>query len=82
MNQNPRWFKSSKLSHIRRQRAGDDAERKDAIKRVSKARRRFGCRHVHVMIARKGCAVFHGKVRRIYIVEKLQGISLTRIPSR
>lgn len=35
-------------------RRGDDAALRDAVKRVSRERRRFGCRHVHVMIARGG----------------------------
>ena len=46
-------------------RRGDDTELRDAIKRVSGERRRFGCRRVHVMIAREGFAVNHKKVRRI-----------------
>ena len=53
-------------------RRGDDAELRDAIKRVSRERRRFGCRRVHVMIAREGFVVNHKKVRRIYTEEKLQ----------
>ncbi len=53
-------------------RRGDDAELRDAIKRVSRERRRFGCRRVHVMIAREGFVVNHEKVRRIYTEEKLQ----------
>ncbi|WP_257884147.1 IS3 family transposase [Sulfitobacter sp. CW3] len=53
-------------------RRGDDAELRDAIKRVSRERRRFGCRRVHVMIARDGFEVNHKKVRRIYREEKLQ----------
>ncbi len=53
-------------------RRGGDAELRDAIKRVSRERRRFGCRRVHVMIAREGFAVNHKKVRRIYTEEKLQ----------
>ncbi len=52
-------------------RRGDDAELRDAIKRVSRARRRFGCRRIHVMIAREGFAVNHKKVRRIYTEEQL-----------
>jgi transposase InsO family protein len=51
---------------------GDDAELRDAIKRVSRERRRFGCRRIHVMIAREGFEVNHKKVRRIYREEKLQ----------
>jgi len=47
-------------------RRGDDAELRDAIKRVSRERRRFGgCRRIHVMIAREGFVVNHKKVRRI-----------------
>jgi len=53
-------------------RRGDDAELRDAIKRVSRELRRFGCRRIHVMIAREGFEVNHKKVRRIYREEKLQ----------
>lgn len=53
-------------------RRGDDAQLRDAIKRVSRERRRFGCRRIHVMIAREGFEVNHKKVRRIYREEKLQ----------
>ena len=53
-------------------RRGDDAELRDAIKRVSRERRRFGCRRSHVMIAREGFEVNHKKVRRIYCEEQLQ----------
>ena len=49
-------------------RRGDDAELRDAIKRVSRERRRFGCRRIHVMIAREGFEVNHKKVRRIEVV--------------
>ena len=53
-------------------RRGDDVELRDAIKRVSRERRRFGCRRIHVMISREGFEVNHKKVRRIYREEKLQ----------
>ena len=53
-------------------RRGEDAELRDAIKRVSRERRRFGYRRIHVMLAREGFAVNHKKVRRIYTEEKLQ----------
>ena len=53
-------------------RCGDDIELRDAIKRVSRERRRFGCRRIHVMIAREGFEVNHKKVRRIYTEEKHQ----------
>lgn len=51
---------------------GDDAELREAIKRVSGERRRFGCRRIHVMIEREGHGVNHKKPRRIYAEEKLQ----------
>jgi len=60
-------------SSIRYQsRRGNDAELRAAIKRVSRERRRFGYRRIHVMIAREGFEVNHKKVRRIYVEEKLQ----------
>ncbi|MFK7752799.1 MAG: IS3 family transposase [Sedimentitalea sp.] len=53
-------------------RRGDGAELRDAIKRVSREKRRFGCRRIHAMIAQEGFEVNHKKVRRIYREEKLQ----------
>lgn len=53
-------------------RRGDDTDLRDAINRVSRERRRFGCRRIHVMIAREEFEVNHNKVRRIYREEKLQ----------
>ena len=53
-------------------RRSDDVELRDAIKRVSRERRRFVCRRVHVMIARDGFVVNHKKVRCINTEEKLQ----------
>lgn len=50
----------------------DDAELRDAIKRVSRDRRRFGYRRIHVMVEREGYRVNHKKLRRIYREEKLQ----------
>jgi len=50
----------------------DDAELRDAIRRVSRERRRFGYRRIHVMIEREGHMVNHKKLRRIYQEEKLQ----------
>lgn len=55
-----------------RSRRSDDTDLCDAIKLVSRERRLFGCRRIHVMIAREGFAVNHKKVRRIYREEKLQ----------
>jgi len=48
-----------------------DGELRDAIKRVSKERRRFGYRRIHVMVEREGYMVNHKKLRRIYREEKL-----------
>ena len=45
---------------------GDDAELRDAIKWVSRERRRFGFRRIHVMIAREAFEVNHKKLRRIF----------------
>lgn len=50
----------------------DDEGLRDAIKRVSKERRRFGYRRIHVMVRREGFEVNHKKLRRIYREEKLQ----------
>lgn len=38
---------------------GDDDSLRDAIKRVSKERRRFGYRRIHVMVQREGFEVNH-----------------------
>jgi putative transposase len=53
-------------------RRADDAELRDAIKRISRERRRFGYRRIHVMVNREGHKVNHKKLRRIYAEEKLQ----------
>ena len=53
-------------------RRGDDAELRDAIKQVSRERRRFGYRRIHVMVARQGFVVNHKKLRSIYTEERLQ----------
>lgn len=50
----------------------DDADLREAIKRVSRERRRFGYRRIHVMVEREGHTVNHKKLRRIYTEEKLQ----------
>lgn len=50
----------------------DDAELRDAIKRVLRERRRFGYRRIHIMVEREGHIVNHKKLRRIYREEKLQ----------
>lgn len=41
-------------------------------KRISKERRRFGYRHINVMLQREGIRMNHKKLRRIYAEEKLQ----------
>ncbi len=51
---------------------GDDATLRDAIKRVSAERKRFGYRRIHVMVEREGFHVNHKKLRRIYREEGLQ----------
>ena len=53
-------------------RRADDVALRDAIRRVSKERRRFGYRRIHVMVRREGVEVNHKKLRRIYREEKLQ----------
>lgn len=53
-------------------RGADDCELRDAIKRVSKERRRFGYRRIHVMVRREGFEVNHKKLRRIYREDRLQ----------
>lgn len=50
----------------------DDAELRDAIKRISSERKRFGYRRIHVMVKREGFHVNHKKLRRIYCEEGLQ----------
>jgi len=51
---------------------GNDAELRDAIKRVARDRRRFGYRRINVMLQREGIHMNHKKLRRIYTEEKLQ----------
>ena len=53
-------------------RRGDDAALRDALKRVSRERRRFGCRRVHVMVAREGCAVNYYPAMHIYMHDREQ----------
>ena len=50
----------------------DDADLREAIKRVSRERRRFGYWRIHVMVEREGHTVNHKKLRRIYTEEKFQ----------
>lgn len=53
-------------------KSGDDAELRDAIKRVSFEHKCFGYRRIHVMVEREGFAVNHKKLWRIYREEGLQ----------
>jgi putative transposase len=53
-------------------RRGDNANLRDAIKRVSRERRRFGCRRVHVMIAREGFEVNYYPAVHVYMHERAQ----------
>ncbi len=55
-----------------RSKRGDDEEQRDAIKRISKERRRFGYRRINVMLQRESIHMNHKKLRRIYSEEKLQ----------
>ena len=50
----------------------DDAEQREAIKHISKERRRFGYRRISVMLQREGIHMNHKKLRRIYAEKKLQ----------
>ena len=53
-------------------RRGDDIDLRDAIKRVSRERRRFGCRRIHVMIAREGFEVNCYPAIAVYSDERAQ----------
>ena len=55
-----------------RSKRTDDADVRDAIKRIAKERRRFGYRRINVMLQREGIHMNHKKLRRIYAEEKLQ----------
>ena len=50
----------------------NDNEQREAIKRISKERRRFGYRRINVMLQREGIHMNHKKLRRTYAEEKLQ----------
>ena len=50
----------------------NDNEQREAIKRISKERRRFGYRRINVMLQREGIHMNHKKLRRIYAEENLQ----------
>ena len=50
----------------------NDTELREAMKKVSAERRRFGYRRIHVMLQRQGWHINHKKLRRLYREEKLQ----------
>ena len=50
----------------------DDAELREAMKKVASERRRFGYRRIHVMLERQGIVMNQKKLRRLYREEKLQ----------
>ena len=52
-------------------RVDNEAER-NAIKRISRERRRFGYRRINIMLRREKIFMNHKKLRRIYAEEKLQ----------
>ncbi|KZM43499.1 integrase, partial [Labrenzia sp. OB1] len=50
----------------------DDADLREAMKKVADERRRFGYRRIHLMLERQGFALNQKKLRRLYAEEKLQ----------
>ncbi len=50
----------------------DDADLRDAMKKVAGERRRFGYRRIHIMLERQGIVMNQKKLRRLYREEKLQ----------
>ena len=50
----------------------DNEEEWDAIKRISRERRRFEYRHINIMLRHEKILINHKKLRRIYAEEKFQ----------
>lgn len=50
----------------------DDADLREAMKKVASERRRFGYRRIHGMLERQGIMMNQKKLRRLYREEKLQ----------
>ncbi len=50
----------------------DDADLREAMKKVAGERRRFGYRRIHLMLERQGIRMNQKKLRRLYREEKLQ----------
>jgi putative transposase len=53
-------------------RRGDDAGLRARLRELAAARRRFGYRRLHVLLAREGITMNHKKLRRLYAEERLQ----------
>lgn len=55
-----------------RSRRPDDAAVRERLRELSRQRRRFGYRRLHLLLAREGHAMNQKKLRRLYTEEKLQ----------
>jgi putative transposase len=53
-------------------RRGDDTGLRARLRELAAARRRFGYRRLHVLLAREGITMNHKKLRRLYAEERLQ----------
>ena len=51
----------------------DDTETRERLRALSRERRRFGYRRLHLLLKREGFELNHKKLRRLYREEKLQG---------
>lgn len=54
----------------------DDASIREAMRQVASERRRFGCRRIHVMLARQGIVMNLKKLRRLYRKRSLPSANL------
>lgn len=54
-----------------RMRPGDDGELRKRLKELAAQRRRFGCRRIHLLLAREGVSVNHKRLYCIYREERL-----------
>ena len=55
-----------------RSRRPDDAEVRECLRVLSRERRRFGYRRLHLLLAREGVTLNHKKLRRLYLEQKVQ----------
>ena len=55
-----------------RSRRPDDVDVRERLRALSRERRRFGYRRLHLLLAREGIAMNQKKLRRLYREEKLQ----------